>query len=161
MAAQSLMYIVLIVASLGLIGNIVFYILLTRLTRSLMDVSHAMQIKAVKLDIIENMLSVGIYVADEKGSWTYVNNTIALMLGMQPAEMIGNGWLRNIVKREEIYSKWIGSIENKLPYSDVITVKLGQRTTQFELNTLPVLTDGRYQAYVGTIKPLLPIQHSS
>ena len=151
-----LMYIVLIVASLSLMGNILFFILLRKLTANISDLSRKMEIKGVKLDIIENMLSVGIYVADDKGQWTYVNNTMALLLGMQPIEMVGNGWLRNISKREDIYAKWMSSIENKIPYSDVISVKLGGRSTQFELNTLPVLTDGKAVAYVGTIKPLLP-----
>lgn len=158
MEHTSLMYIVLIIASLSLLGNLLFFLSLRRIYYHLDALSRKMEIKGVKLDIIENMLSVGIYVANEKGQWTYVNNTMALMLGMQPAEMIGNGWLKNLVKREDTYNKWVSCIENKIPYSDVITVRFSGRQSQFEINTLPVLTDGVAMAYVGTIKPLIPIQ---
>ena len=122
--------------------------------KDLRYLSHKVDIKGVKLDIIENLLSVGIFVSDETGKWTYVNNTLALMLGMQPMDMVGNGWLRNINKRTDVYEKWMDSISNNLPYSDIITVQLSGRTTLYELSTLPVLRDGQFSAYVGTIKPI-------
>ena len=81
------------------------------------------------------------------------------MLGMQPEHMVGNGWLRNIVNKDAVYAKWINSIQNQLPHSDNISVSIAGRRTQFEISTLPVLTDGKYSAYVGTIKPILETQN--
>jgi PAS domain S-box-containing protein len=150
-----LMFFNLILASLSFMAIVFIFYFVFKMSKNLDVLTHQVEIKGVKLDIIENLLSVGIYVADADGKWSYVNNTLAVMLGMQPAQMVGNGWLRNIVNKDAVYNKWINSIENQLPHSDIIQVNIAGRKTQFEINTLPVLTDGKYSAYVGTIKPIL------
>lgn len=150
---DSLMLYYIIFTSVALV--VLFYLLM-RINKALTHLLHQVEIKSVKLDIIEDMLSVGIYVADSAGKWTYVNNTMALLMGMQPVEMTGNGWLRNILDRENVHSKWMNAIKNRMPYSDTIAINKHGRITEFELTTLPVLSNGEFSAYVGTIKIVIP-----
>lgn len=116
---------------------------------------HKVDMKDIRLDIIENTLSIGIFICDASGKCTYANRTLAEMWGMDKDRLRGNGWLEALNDRERIYKSWIFAVENKIPYSDVYEVEGHTGTVEkFAVEAEPSIKEDVILGYVGVVRKL-------
>jgi PAS domain S-box-containing protein len=122
------------------------------LRKLLETLHHKMDVKDVRLDIIENALSIGIYLCGSDGKVTYVNRTLSDMFGMDKEKMMGLGWLSPVVERETAFKRWDFAIKNQIPYSDTYNVEIDGKAYTYKTEAEPSIRDGIILGYVGVVK---------
>jgi len=77
------------------------------------------------------------------------------MFGLSRADMLGDGWLKAILHREDVYHAWRFAVENRTPYDAGYTV-LNQATKEereAETSAKAVLSaGGEVLCYIGIVK---------
>lgn len=63
--------------------------------------------------------SIAMFECDETGKCIWVNPALSRLFGIERNDMLENGWLKAIVpeERDKVYSIWVNSIKNDIPYS--------------------------------------------
>lgn len=74
-----------------------------------------------------------VWECDANGNWRWASPALAAMLGLDPQDMHGRGWLEAIETQEErtaVARAWIDAMTNNVPWSATFTVhnrKTGER----------------------------------
>lgn len=95
------------------------------------------------------------YECDEHGMCTYVNTAASELFGLEPHEMVGNGWLNAIHPDDRVdqWQHWRRSIDNKVPFETVYTVTNRNTDQSYRVKaTAAAITraDGKVLGYYGT-----------
>lgn len=111
-------------------------------------------IDEMRLNIIENAAGLGIYICNSDGRCTYANKTLAKMFGLSQHDMLGNGWIANIVDKQTAFNNWKFAVDNNTPYRDEYTIKVNGVITKYYTEAEPSLSeDGDViLGYVGIVK---------
>ncbi len=122
------------------------------LRRMVETLHQKIDMKDIRLDILENTLSIGIYLCDGDGKCTYANKTLADMFNMDKERMMGYGWLEPIVNKKAAYETWKFAVDNRIPYSDTydVSTELGVRT--YKTMAEPSIKDDIVLGYVGVVR---------
>lgn len=113
-------------------------------------------IDEMRLNIIENAIGLGIYICSSDGKCTYANKTLAKMFGLSQTEMLGNGWLKPIINKQEAHSNWKRSVEYNIPYEDTYELKVDGEIKKYHTQAEPSMDEDRtvILGYVGTVREL-------
>lgn len=106
--------------------------------------------------IATNVVSTGTFECDETGKTVWVNKALSDMFGLDKDEMLDNGWLTAVVdnERSEVWTEWIFSINNKIPYESEYNVYNKKSNTTFKVRVVAIAnkTDtGKILGYFGTV----------
>lgn len=113
------------------------------------NLHNRMDIKNIRLDLLENTLNLGIYICDENGKCIYANNTISSIFDLDKSEMIGSGWLKPVKDKEKVFKEWKFSVENNLPYKTEYELLNGKVVST---EAYPSIQEGITISWVGLLK---------
>ena len=92
------------------------------IAQNLKYLGGAIELLVAKMSLMTRRSNVGIYVCNEQGLNTWVNEPLAEMFGQTPEDMHGYGWLKNVVNREKEHRNWQWAVHNKTPYKDTFQI---------------------------------------
>lgn len=113
-------------------------------------------IDEMRLNIIENAVGIGIYIADPSGNCTYANKTLAKMFGQAQHDMLGYGWIGPIVDKQKAFHTWKFAVDNNIPYRDVYDITVNGVTNTYHAEAEASVTDNSnvVLGYVGIVRLL-------
>jgi len=83
--------------------------------RSTESIELEIFMSAERFKSLVNLLDIGIWEADDNGSFIYVNRMLLAMTGYSQERMLGNGWISSISEedRERVREEWFQSVKDK------------------------------------------------
>lgn len=122
---------------------------LTAIERS-NDQSHLRQ------QLIEAHLDIGVWFSNPEGSYTWVNDTLAEMFGIDAERMKGNGWVDGLEsdRRVQIYDKWETCVKKGIPYEECFTVVNRRTHERIPIQTKAYVVrnkNGEAECFVGYV----------
>lgn len=72
--------------------------------------------REVLTNAIVESCPVPMFVADNEGSWLLANEPYLLLLGRQPADVVGNGWLSTLTPRNRVFmeTEWVRIVRERI-----------------------------------------------
>lgn len=112
---------------------------------------------ASRLDAMCDAQNLAMYECSSAGLCTWVSEPLATMFGLSRADMLGDGWLKSILHREDVYHAWTFSVHNRIPYDARYSVvnQITKVERRAETSAKAVLsTGGEVLCYIGIVKLL-------
>lgn len=97
---------------------------INRISKDFEQIKKEMAIQSHRtLQIRDDMFDVGYYEADNFGSFTFGNQKLCQLFGMDYEELLGNGWLSSVHERdrERIFKDWKNLIDKNIPFQASFT----------------------------------------
>ena len=108
-----------------------------------------------KFETLVNVLPVGIWRSDSKGSYTYVNERCSEIIGLSAEEALGDDWAKYLHPEDKCvcYKEWKDCTKEKIPFKLEYRFLLPDgKVTQVLGQAEPELDEsGEVVGYVGTI----------
>lgn len=92
--------------------------------------SQSVSIAEIERHLLAERIQIGFYVCDSNGACISANDFLCEMFQTDSKDMLGTGWLINVVDREQVHSKWMTAVKNALPYDSSYQVRLGGGATR-------------------------------
>jgi len=124
---------------------------------TLTRIDCTLQRNTARLLALQDYEPRAIFECDAEGKCTFVNKQLCKLFGMDPADMLGTGWLLGVpeVERSGVWDNWAESIKNTTPYEATYHVRNRRTdvTRNYRTNALPMVDQrGNLLGYHGLVE---------
>ncbi len=153
----------------GSLSTLFLAILLSSLKSTSQNAEKIAELKTEEL-ISKNQLwksltevsPVGIYLADNSGSCTYINSTLSNLIGLTPQEAYGKGWLNAIhpEDRAALLKGWKDLTNGKKFEHSYRYLKKNNEVSYITSQSVPIKNNrNEITGYIGTVQDMTELHH--
>lgn len=111
------------------------------------------RIAEIERHLLAERLSLGLYICEPSGACTAASDHLCEMFETDSRDMLGSGWLINVVDREQVYERWLRAVRLGLPYDANYEVRLSNGVRKAHTRAYAITTEQRVVVcYVGYVE---------